>query len=367
MASEAVTPASPGDATDAVEIVGPSDSRALAIRAGNPTEVVLVDPAWKAWYRSEHNRRCLAAGKAFEDYATDLLRRLHSDFQDPESMGRSGDQGCDGLAEMGAILYACYGADLYAGIDTEDRLKDRRVRNKLAADFTRGVGQWDFSVWHFVTNAAIGPETLRRLTELQREHAPGTPRPVTLDVWQAPDDLWFNVANKLTATQLDEVMPGVPRARDIKLADLVELIDRLESGRFDDADTTTPILPVPHTKMDFNAIPEKTRIEFNEGRIQAARIDHWFAEQTDPGLRDAKARRFKEIYLEARAVTVEPAEVVEAVYTALGGEGFRRWNRRANAVYSVTAYFFDSCDIFESPPAASGDGGEPNVVTNEGD
>jgi len=325
----------------------------------------LVDPAWRDWYRSEHERRCLSSGNGFEDYATDLLKRLHPDFHNPDPMGRSGDQGCDGLAEMGTIFYACYGADLRAGIDTEDRRKDQRTRDKLVADFDRAVDKWDFLVWRFVTNASVGPETLRKLTELQRAHSAGTPRPVTLAAWRAPDDLWFNVANKLSAEQLDEVMPGVPRARDIQLADMVDLIDQLEATPSGDADAVAPILPVPDTKMDFNDIPEVTRIEFNAGRIQAPRIDRWFDEQTDPGLRDAKAHRFREIYLQARSVTVEPAEVVERVYTALGGEGFRHSNPRANAVYAITAYFFDSCDIFESPPPANEEGGGPDAVANE--
>jgi len=83
-------------------------------------------------------------------------------------------------------------------------------------------------------------------------------------------------------------------------------------------------------------------------------------------LRDAKAHRFREIYLQARSVTVEPAEVVERVYTALGGEGFRHSNPRANAVYAITVYFFDSCDIFESPSPADEEGGGPDAVANEG-
>ena len=367
MANDAVEPVTPTDATNGSEPgLSPASSGAIVIR-GDLTDVGLADPAWKSWYRNEHKGRCLAAGKAFEDYATALLKRLHPDFHNPDSMGRSGDGGCDGLAEMGTILYACYGADLYAGIDTKGRTKDLRVCDKLERDFTRGLDNWNFSVWRFVTNASIGPESLRRFVDLQREHAPGTLRPVTMEIWKAPDELWFNVANKLTREQLDEVMPGVPRARDFRLKDLVELIDRLESEPFDDADPQTPILPVPDTKMDFNAIGEKTRIEFNAGRVQSDRIDQWFERQADPGLRDAKARCFREIYRQARDVTTEPAEVVEAVYTALGGEGFRRSNRRANAVYAITAYFFDSCDIFESPPTTSTAGGELDAATDEGD
>lgn len=46
------------------------------------------DPAWKSWYRGEHDRRCMEAGEGFERYVTTLLKRLHPDFINPEPMGR---------------------------------------------------------------------------------------------------------------------------------------------------------------------------------------------------------------------------------------------------------------------------------------
>lgn len=314
--------------------------------------MTMIDSAWKTWYRSEHDRRCLAPGTGFEDYATNLLKRIHPDFVNPDPMGSSGDGGCDGHAENGTVFYACYGADLRAGIDTADKQKDSRVKNKLESDFNRALSQWDtFTTWRFVTNASFGPKALKSLAKLQSQHAAVSVRPVTLQLWRAPDDLWFKAANKLTSAQLDEVMPGVPQSRDVELAELVELINTLETASVDSVDQLATISPVPATKMDFNAIPPKTRFEFNEGRLQSRRIDQWFNEQATPGLRDAKARRFRAIYEQARRASADPAEIVETIYVAIGGPNPRLSTPRANAVYAVTVYFFDSCDIFEEPPA----------------
>ena len=83
----------------------------------------------------------------------------------------------------------------------------------------------------------------------------------------------------------------------------------------------------------------------------SARIDDWFSEQADPELRDEKARRFHAIYQETRHTTQDVREIVRRIYGALGGQDFDLSTKRANAVYAVTAYFFDSCDIFEEPPA----------------
>jgi hypothetical protein len=305
----------------------------------------MFDPAWKFWYRAQHERRCNASGEAFEKYVTAVLSLLHTDFINPDPMGTLGDGGCDGLADNGAILYACYGQRATTDID-------RKTKDKLKADFARGCSSWPgFKTWRFVTNAPFGPNPAKALIALQTLHTPGTKRPVTLELWKAPDDLWRNAVNKLTASQLDEIMPGVPHAKNVELSDLVELIENLETIDGQDADHLEKIKPVPSTKMDFNQLPAITRAEFNEGRILSPRIDRWFTEQSVPELRDAKATSFRKIYQQARQTTNDVREIVRRIYVALGGQDFDSSTPRANAVYAVTVYFFDSCDIFEEPPA----------------
>ena len=272
-------------------------------------------------------------------------------------MGKRGDGGCDGLADNGSILYACYGQRATTGVD-------QKTKEKLESDFARGMACWsDFSTWRFVTNALFGPLPTKSVVTLRKQHASGTQRPITIDIWQT-EDLWWKVADKLTLKQLDEVIPGVPHAENVELADLVDLILSLEDVDGGGPDHIEPIRPVPSTKMDFNNLPETTRAEFNAGRVLSSRIDKWFSEQADPALRDEKAQRFHVIYQDARQATRDVREIVRRVYGALGGQDFDLSTKRANAVYAVTAYFFDSCDIFEEPPADNAGGEVRHAATN---
>jgi hypothetical protein len=308
----------------------------------------MIDAAWKQWYRAAHDARCRTTGVAFEEYATALLKRLHPDFINPNAMGRRGDGGCDGLADNGSILYACYGSNAVTGIDS-------KIRKKLEADLTRALDCWpSFTTWRFVTNAQFGPSTVAHLLALRQAHGNQSARPLSLEVWRAPEDLWWYAADKLTSDQLAEVMPGVPHSQVIDLEDLVSVIENLGTVERDSVERLGEIRPVPVTKMDYNAIPEVTRLEFNEGRMQAQRINQWFARQPDPGLRDIKAATFNQVYARALMATSDPGELVEAIYVALGGSDLRFSTKRANAIYAVTAYFFDSCDIFEEPPTCEG-------------
>ena len=183
----------------------------------------LRDPAWREWYRAQHERRSLARGSDFETYVTTVLAHMHPDFVNPDPAGSLGDWGSDGLAKAGSILYACYGA---RPIDDAER----KLREKLEHDFTRALGKWPhFSKWRFVTSATFGPMASEYITDLQRAHDRKSVRPIEIEVWK-PDRLWTDGVAKLDATQLDQLFPGVPRAAHVELADVVALLDALGDG-----------------------------------------------------------------------------------------------------------------------------------------
>lgn len=302
---------------------------------------MLLTPNWREWYHLRHQQECLKSGTPFEDHVTRVLSRHHGDFVNPSPAGSLGDGGCDGLAEAGSVLYACYG-------QRPGRNAERETNSKFRSDFERGRDSWTtFTEWRFVTNAQIGPETLKSYAEFQRQHVAGTTRPLDLRIWR-PDDLWTNVVSKLTPEVLNELFPGAPGSENLELSDLLPLLDALGQP-VDDAEIAGSILPVPPNKMDFNNLPEGSRVEFNSGRLMAPRIDKWYADIADPSLADAHGERFKEIYRAAREVTTDPAEILERIYVAVAGSNFRMDAKRANASYAVVSYFFDSCHIFEMP------------------
>lgn len=307
---------------------------------------MLMTSNWRDWYHLRHQQGCLVSGAQFEDYVTRILGRFHNDFTNPSPAGTLGDGGCDGLAETGTILYACYG-------QRPARSAERELQAKLVSDFARGRDSWTtFQTWRFVTNAPVGPETLKSFTSLQQQHVEGTQRPLTMRIWQ-PEHLWTEVVSTLTPQVLDELYPGAPGIENLELADLLPLLDAL--GQSDsDADDAGSIRPVPANKMDFNNLPTGSRLEFNSGRLMAPRIEKWYAEASDPSLLDAHGERFRVIYLAAREVTTEPIEILERIYVAVAGTNFRMDAKRANAAYAVVSYFFDSCHIFETPPAIQG-------------
>ena len=305
----------------------------------------IVDSAWRDWYRAQHDGRWSTfAGTAFENYVQSALKLEDGGFIDPDPMGRTGDWGCDGLSGDGKTLYAVYGSD--SRNSSEDKLV-----SKMKSDFDRGIEKWPtVAAWRFVTNARFGPKATQLVGELRATHSPESDRPMSIHVWHRADDLWTNVLCSLPLEKLDTLFRGVPHMRNVELADMVSLIDSLKDVAPSPGDAIGHISPVSEAKMDYNNIPPAVRLEFNSARAVTWRIGEWFGRQRDPELRDRKAKSFRRVYEDARKSHSDPQEIVEEVYTALGGSDFRLDSKRANAIYAVTTYFFDTCDIFEEPP-----------------
>jgi hypothetical protein len=169
---------------------------------------------------------------------------------------------------------------------------------------------------------------------------------LTIRVVKSENQFWDEFVSLLTPHQLDSLFPGAPHAQHAELEELVGLIESLGNP----APKPTDLKPVSSKKMDYNDIPETTKLELNEGRELSPRIELWFSEQPDPELRDSKAEVFHHIYEEAKKTANDPAGIMEQIYIAVGGSDFRLDQSKANAVYAIASYFFDSCDIFEAVP-----------------
>lgn len=300
-----------------------------------------LDSAWKQWYRLNHKDAYMnKSGESFEAYISDVMEKLYPDFIDPDPMGRLGDGGCDGLANKGQLFIACYGQRARAN-------QDAKAKAKIQSDFEHAVqGTTGFTEWCFITNAQIGPTAAQLVTELQRQYDSSSTRPLTISIVKSESQFWDRFTSLLTPHQLDSLFPGAPHAQHAELEELVGLIESLENP----APKPTDLKPVSSKKMDYNDIPATTRIELNEGRELSPRIELWFSEQADPELRDSKAEVFHNIYEEAKKTANSTTEIMEQIYIAVGGRDFRLDQSKANDVYAIASYFFDSCDIFEAVP-----------------
>lgn len=285
----------------------------------------------------------MSQGSAFEGYVTKALKVIHGPtFQNPVPKGQLGDHGCDGITGDGEIAYAAFGY-------LPNRASEQALAAKVKSDFERAKSSWPtFHTWRFVSNVGLGPLATKELIDINRVHGPGSSRQIAASAFDS-SQFWMELLLPLSSVQLDKLFPGVPHATNIDLRDLFPLLDRLSLERLSPVEDV-PDGAVSPRKMDFNSLTERVRLEFQDARIHMPAIRAWFAGQSDPTLRDAQGKQFRQIYVDAQKSSKTSNEVVERLYVSLGGADFRYDDDLANAVYAVTAYFFDECDIFEAPP-----------------
>lgn len=300
--------------------------------------------AWRDWYRASHGERfAQTQGTAFEAYVTSALSVAHGEgFVNPAPKGQLGDGGCDGITGIGDIAYACFGYLPHRNVES-------KLAEKLADDFARAEEKWpSFVKWRFVSNLSCGPLAAGEIVRINQEHSAGSERPLTASYFTT-DNFWNELLLPLTTADLDKLFPGVPHASNISLADLFPLLDRLSQTTLGEHEDV-PAGEVSAKKMDYNSLSPRVRLEFQDARIHMPAINEWFAGHSDPTLRDSQGNKFREIYINAAKASTTSNEIVERLYVSLGGEDFRYDEGRANAVYAVTTFFFDECDIFKLPP-----------------
>lgn len=311
----------------------------------------ILDSAWLDWYKAKHRERfTTSSGESFETYVTTVLRFAYPDFIDPSPMGQGGDGGCDGLSSDAGIFFACYGQRAQSN-------QDAKTNEKLKHDFMRALAAWPpdyFKEWQFVTNASFGTGPAKTVLDFMRAHEKGTERPLSIRVVDSPELFWSEHMSNLNQRDLDTLFPGAPHVQSVELSDLVDLLNALGNMPCNDVEISD-LRPVSDKKMDYNCLPIYSRYELNTGRLMSQRINQWFSEQPNPELRDEKAAKFTEIYLNAKNVTAEPSEILYRIYVAVAGPDFAMNRKLANAAYALVAYFFDTCDIFERVPEGNHD------------
>ncbi len=296
------------------------------------------------------------SGTQFEVEVAKVLKKRFRDYENPDPMGSQGDWGCDGYINNGRTLFACYG--------TQNIKKENDyVRRKVRDDLDRALKKWPMMTeWIFATNTKLGPEFYQKTwMPLVEEHGENSKRPVTIQIWRYDDVA--GLLPDLTEGDLDLLWPGYADVDDFELKDLIEVVDQImrrpKPSRNEDGEEIEEVSP---QKMSYNRIVDADRHLLNSGIALSPRIESFFASHEDPEKRDEVASRLHTIWRELDLPGSESTDVLHALFRKIGGDKYDVSGKtRRMSTYALAAFFFQSCDIFESVPEgwAPGMDGDP--------
>lgn len=284
-------------------------------------------------------------GQDFENFAGDVFRRVYGGAFLPVSSG-GGDNKNDGIVPSERIMFQCY-APLKHDIS--------KLNSKIKEDYLGAVENWPgrFDTWKLVfchpNNEGLNYKTVELILDLMDTSGP------TIEHMGKTELVRF--ALRISREEMLLWIGSAP----IEVVELGYELQLWEIGHVcravaSDAialDDDSVIDEVPPTKLDYNRIPDEVKQYLQKGHVLAGRVEEFIRTAPEATLGDRVAKHFKEEYrlqrerhgADARAIYYGLFDAIRHRVDQLDPD------KEELAAHAILAFLFNSCDIFERPPA----------------
>jgi hypothetical protein len=290
-------------------------------------------------------RRC--RGDMLQHFLAAVANKLWGDnFVPATAHYTQGDLKCDGLLKNPRTVFACYGPT--NGGDGQSDGATTQAIAKVTEDFLGALKAWpDIKQWVFVNSYVTGipPQITDKMLKIADAHP-------LLVITQMGMTRFEVLIFGLPIEDIEELLGDAASDEDFRALQLPEIqlvvegvmvsIDGIPSG--DDE----PVV-VPAEKLEFNSLSSAYRDFIKLGFQNASRVENYLLGNYLPTLGQNFARVFKTKYLELRSQGLTPDTIMDALYDfALAGHN--PTTPRQVAIWSLLAYLFEKCTIFEDKP-----------------
>lgn len=258
------------------------------------------------------------------------------DFMACRPWGNQGDRKNDGFLTSERRLFQVY---------APNEMKATNAIAKIMEDFDGAKVHWGqhFDKWVFAHNAVDGlPPHVQEVILNFGEANPD----IKIESWGLEE---FRVIfRRLSADDLASWFGSVPDEETKARLGFDDLRPVLESISRRAAPAVTTVKAVPMGKIEANALSESVATLIKNGMSKAPLVERFFAQWHDEYLGETVAEAFREEYQRLRDLPLTPNEIFSELQSWAGGS--RRGSpEHEMAVFTVLAYYFERCDIFEEP------------------
>ncbi len=262
--------------------------------------------------------------------------RYPDDFRRVRPWGNYGDRKNDGYLQSKRMMFQVYAPNELAERDTLQKIDD---------DYVGAVPYWEqyFDTWVFVHNSRDGlsPNVNQKLLDLDVQG------PFRVKQWgfaKLHDEVF-----KLDPTSLQRLFrppPAIADLHSITYENLVNVLQYVAKKPLEESGEKKE--EVPLRKLDANGFSDESKELIKLGNRKSRYVGEFFDSWNDLTYGDEVSNSFNQEYQQLRNDNVPADEILSRL---LDFAGFRKVSdaRDIMAVYAVVAYYFESCDIFESP------------------
>jgi hypothetical protein len=292
-----------------------------------------------AYYEQKFENAFLRAnGTEFQTLFERLMGlRYKADFMPCRPWGNRGDRKNDGFLRSERSLFQVY---------APNSMNEGRARAKITEDFNGAKEHWrkHFDKWVFVHNATEGlpPHVHKLLLDFEVENPEIRVEPWCLEEFRM---IFRGLSDEDKASWFGPALNEATK-RTLGFKDLQVVLERISSHT---VSITTRVREVPTGKIEANALSEAVNTLITQGMSKSYMVEEFLAKWHDETLGERLAEAFKAEYRRLR--TDHPPNHIYNELVSWTGGNQRGSAEHELAVYTVIAYYFESCDIFEEPRA----------------
>ncbi len=277
-----------------------------------------------------------AKGNSFQTFFEKLMGLAYkNDFIATRPWGQAGDRKNDGYLKSERRLFQVY---------APNEMSEKEALNKIKEDFEGAKQYWqkDFDRWVFAHNATEGLPThcLSVLLDFERAN-----NGITLEPWGLEE--FRLVFRQLTSDDLTSWLGAAPSDETKATLGFADLRPVLEVLAQKQSPPPVAVCDVPHGKIEANGLSESIATLIKNGMSKAPIVENYFAQWHDETLGERIAEAFRSEYRRL-SLLYTPNVIFEELLAWAGGR-FRGTPEHEMAVFTVIAYYFERCDIYEAP------------------
>lgn len=285
-------------------------------------------------------------GQAFEDLFSSIMKKKNKNFELVKPYGNYGDRKNDGFDKTTGEYYQVYAPE---NIEKATTIND--AINKLEGDFNGLYDNWNslctIKTYNFVLNdnfKGVPPQVHQKLLSLEKEYP----------------DITFNV---FTANNLEDIFLSLDEdsivdvvgcianpSLQLDYSALTEVVNYLMNTREEYKREEQLNVPDFEKKIAFNNINDEIANKLRVASYQVGNLEMFFKRNSEFTKNDIQ-NRITECYLEsiekANDVIENKSDIV--FMNMLDNICPDSTASHKNAALILAAFYFESCDIFESP------------------
>lgn len=284
--------------------------------------------------------------QAFEDLFTKIMQNADSNFKQIKPQGKLGDGKCDGFNNITGEYYQVYAPEELSGNESVMISKmDSSIVGLLEFWTEKGfkVNKFNFVIKDNYKNVYALVYTNAKAIETKFN--------IKCEVLTCKDieDLCLKLEDEKLIDVLDILIPDPTNIGNIDYGILKEVIDYILNYEVPNSKENIPLNPNFENKIIFNSLSKVIADFLNAGRRQNYVISDYFelnSKFIKEELRQIFSNLYQQLLLEIPDSPSKSDIVFQSIVTKSCPKNIVVFQ---SAVYILMSYYFEYCDIFETP------------------